>query len=324
MRGFTRAPAVSRQTSCTTSPAPAVTRDRQRARSTPLLDLQRTLGNRAVQRMIEAAPSTVTHRYTLSAAIRRTPQDNSSKTAQQQPAPASPAAGSVRFAALPARVVPAQSDAIKTTLTYDPSITPVRPPAAPTKFGQTDTRIQVNKSSGRPDGGTFLVELVVENVITYWVAGGGKQDIASESDPKITQANYPSVVSDLTPSAAEVHGGGVDLLKNQPPRAHFWAQDLTTDHELFHAGENEKFGREGAIEARDWLDGQTAQNLDQVEALVGRASARIAQSIKTAMQPPAVEQRAYDDGAAAYTARARAIKAKGDAKGYVPQPATRP
>jgi len=286
--------------------------------------LQRTIGNRAVQRMLEGAPSTVTHRYALSAAIRRTPQDNSPTADQPKPTPAGPAGGGVRFSALPPIVVPAQADAIKTTLTYDPSINPVRPPGAPTKFGQTDTFIKVNKSFGKPDGGKFLVELVVENVITFWVAAGGRQHIASDSDPKITQANYPSVVSDLTPSPTEIHGGGVDLLKNQPPRTHFWAQDLTTDHELFHAADNEKFGRQGAIEARDWLDGQTAQNLDQVEVLVGRAGGRVAQTITAAMQPPAVEQRAYDDGAAAYTARAQAIKTKGDAKGYNPPPAARP
>jgi len=48
----------------------------------------------------------------------------------------------------------------------------------------------------------------------------------------------------------------------------------------------------------------------------------IAQRIVAAMAPPAVEQRAYDDGAAAYAARAAAIKAKGDARGYVPRPST--
>ncbi len=282
------------------------------------------------------------HRHTFSAAIRRVspPSQNDSMSGNKRetamdfeasPTRASIAAAerstrkpeegeTVLFSTLPAREVPAQWDAIKTTLTYDPTINPIRPPASPTKFGQTDTRIEVNKSSGRPENGAFLVELVVENVITFWVAGLTRKNIASDTDPNITQANYPTVVSDLTPAPTAVHTGGWDLLKNQPPRSQFWAEDLTIKHERFHADENEKFGREGAIAARDWLDGQTAQTLDQVEALVSRAATMVAQHITAAMAPPAVEQRAYDAGAADYTARAQAIKTKGDAMGYVPRP----
>ena len=48
-------------------------------------------------------------------------------------------------------------------------------------------------------------------------------------------------------------------MKNQPPRSHFWAKDLTIKHERFHADENERFGREGALDGRDWLDTQTAR-----------------------------------------------------------------
>lgn len=282
------------------------------------------------------------HRHTFSTAIRRvspTLQNDSMSGNEREAAidfeaPVTPAplgaskrstsepkeGETVRFSTLPAIEVPAQWDAIRTTLTYDPTINPIRPPANPTKFGQTDTRIQVNKSSGRPENGTFLVELVIENVITFWVAGGTRTNIASDADPNITQTNYPAVVRDLTPSPTAVRTGGLDLLKNQPPRSRFWAEDLTIDHEIFHADENEKFGRQGAIAAREWLNRQTAQNLDEVEALVGRAATMVAQQIIAAMAPPGVEQRAYDDGAPAYTARARAIKTKGDARGYVPRP----
>lgn len=281
------------------------------------------------------------HRHAFSAVVRRaSPPSQSDSTGENEHAaagdlgaPPAPAAAArperppaepedgetVRFAGIPGIDVPAQADAISTTLTYDPSINPVPPPAAPGKFGETNTRIEVNRSSGRPDGrGTFLVELVVDNVITYWVAGGTRKNIASDADPNITQTNYPMVVSDLTPSPRAIRTGGLDLLKNQSPRKDFWARDLTIDHEIFHADENEKFGRDAALAARDWLNGQTARNLDDVEALVGRVPPMISRRLAVAMAPPAVEQRAYDDGAPAYAARARAIKAKGDARGYVP------
>ena len=241
------------------------------------------------------------------------------KTAIRHPDPAVShdlASGTVHFSALPAAHVPAQFDAIGTTLMYDPGINPIRPPATPAKFGQTDTRIEVNKSTGRPDNGKFLIDLVVENVITFWVAGGSRKNIGSVGDANITRANYPAVVSDLTPSPGPVHAGGLDLMKNQHPRSQFWAEDLTLKHERFHADENEKFGREGALDARDWLNTQTAQNLDQVEALVGRVAPMVSQRIAVGMAPPGGEQSAYDDGAARYTARAGAIKAKGDANGF--------
>jgi hypothetical protein len=47
----------------------------------------------------------------------------------------------------------------------------------------------------------------------------------------------------------------------------------------------------------------------------------VSATVRTRMAYPAREERAYNAGAAAYTARAQAIKQKGDAKGYVPPPA---
>jgi hypothetical protein len=256
--------------------------------------------------------SSVTHRYTLPAVIRRALRGNSVRDKE-----------TVRFSSVPGIDVPTQYDAIRTTLTYDPSITPVAPPASPGKFGETNTRIEVNKSSGRPDSGVFLVDLVVEAVITCWVSGlvsgATRKNVSSDADPNITQANYPTVVSDLTPSPKAVKAGGLDLLKNQPPRTKFWARDLTSDHEFFHADENKKFSRQLAVAARDLLNTQTAKDLGQVEALVGKIPPMISRGLAVQMAPPGVEQRAYDDGAAAYTTRAQAIKAKGDAKGYVPK-----
>ncbi|HEY2190108.1 MAG TPA: hypothetical protein VGH48_16250 [Caldimonas sp.] len=282
----------------------------------PAVAPDRATGNAAGDGGSGVRPVVRRQRHQLSAAIRRV-----------DPVAAHDSVGrveTVRFSALPAIHVPARFDAIGTTLTYDPSINPIRPPATPAKFGQTDTWIEVNKSSGRPENGKFLVELVVENLITFWVAGSvagaTRANIASAGDANITQANYPTVVSDLTPSPRPVHTGSLDLMKNQPPRSHFWAEDLTIKHERFHANENEKFGREGALAGRDWLDTQTAQNLDQVEALVGRVAPLVAQRIAVGMAPPGVEQRAYDDGAADYAARAAAIKAKGDANGYGQHP----
>lgn len=226
----------------------------------------------------------------------------------------------VYFTELPAIEIPAQSDAIASTLTYVPNINPILPPAVLTKFGDTTTRVEVKRSSGDSVNGKFEVKLVIDLVIDWWAAGGNKKNIGSDTDPNITQANYPVVVADLTPSPTAVHRPGVDLFKNQPPRSQYWAKDLTIKHDRFHVDENVKFGQEGADLAKNWMDRQTAKDLNEVGVLVGRASGIVANKILAAMAPPAVEQRAYDFGAADYTARVRAIKTRGDARGYVPKP----
>lgn len=295
-------------------------------------------GNRSIQRTAETArnndgvPGRQNTRHQsiiLSATVpqphfaTQTDSDGSKKPPSD---PRSPRPGAVRddeafsFYNIPPVDVPAQWDALRTTLTYDPQITNIAPPRVPTDFGRTDTRIEVNKSSATQATGVFNVELYIDNVITYWVDGGTRRDIASDSDPKITQANYPDVVRDLTPSPAPVNAGGTTLYRNQPPRRQFWARDLTVKHELFHADENEKFGLTGAIEGREWLNRQTARTYDDVGRLLGTVSQIVARRILTAMAPPGVEQRAYNDGAPEYRRRAQAIRIKGDANGYAPRP----
>ena len=152
------------------------------------------------------------------------------------------------------------------------------------------------------------------------MAAHGRTNIASESDPAITQANYPAVVKDLTPPAAAVNQGGLALMKHQPPRTRFWAEDLTIKHERFHCAEDQRFGGQGVRSAQNWLNTQTAANDNALFALLPRVIGKVGDVVKTGMAVPAAEQRAYDDGAPSYAARAQAIKRKGDARGYVPQP----
>ena len=160
-RALQRSPEADAETA--DSATPHVARFAPDFSAIPAVAPDRTTGNAAGDGGSGVRPVVRRQRHQLSAAIRRV-----------DPVAAHDSVGrveTVRFSALPAIHVPARFDAIGTTLTYDPSINPIRPPATPDKFGQTDTRIEVNKSSGRPDNGKFLVELVVENLITFWVAG---------------------------------------------------------------------------------------------------------------------------------------------------------
>lgn len=224
------------------------------------------------------------------------------------------------FEHLPPVEAGASEDTISATLSYNPSITNVNPPRSPGKFGETKPFIAVNRSRVTPGAGVFNLSLVVDNNITYWVHNGGRTNIASDSDPAITQTNYPTVVSDLTPSPAAVSNATANLLKNQPPRTRFWAEDITHKHERFHAGEDVTFGRQGAIAALRWINTQTASSDSALDPLVQNVAVMTAAKITQEMAAPASENRAYNDGAPDYTARAQAINTKGNARGYVPQP----
>ena len=211
-------------------------------------------------------------------------------------------------------------DSITSNLTYTSPVRNVTPPSTPGSFGLTSPHIAVNRSTATYANRVYSVELVVDNKIDYWVHGGGRTNIASDSDPSITQTTYPTVVSDLTPSPAAVRNATANLYKNQPPRTTYWAEDLTLKHERFHAAEDVRFGRQGAAIGRDWLNTQTANSYDDIATLLHAVAVKVAAKIDLEMAVPGSEQRAYDDGAADYTSRATAIKTKGDARGYAPQP----
>jgi hypothetical protein len=208
---------------------------------------------------------------------------------------------------IPSMAANAQTDAVAATLTYNPSISQSGPPPSP--FGATLpythalSGISITRAAT-----TYSVTATVDNPITFQVDGGSNTDIASDSDPDITQANYPTVVSDLTPDMSELNG--------KPPRDDFWAEDLTIKHERFHADEDVTFGRSGVTLAQQWLSTKTASSVADVNHLLGQVPTRVAQTVNTAMAWPGREERAYGDGAPAYLARATAIKTKGDANGY--------
>ena len=57
-------------------------------------------------------------------------------------------------------------------------------------------------------------------------------------------------------------------MKNQPFRDHFYARDLTVQHELFHCREDVRFGGQGVQAAQTWLNTQTANSERELFALL--------------------------------------------------------
>jgi len=285
------------------------------------------------------------HRHPFSAAIRRAgpafqndpisanvrepaiafePQSTQTTMAPPPRSIPEPEEGIFHFSAdeLQSVALPEQSDKIASTFGYKSSIAQKDPPPDPGEFGTTRPVYAFEKPgpSAIQNAGTFNVTGTIVADITFQVAGPNRTDIASDIDPDITQQNYPTIVSDLTPSPAAVNSRGLSLYKNQPPRTKFWAEDLTIKHECFHADEDVKFGRQGVTLAQDWLDKQTARTYDEVGVLLNKVTPIIARKVDTEMALPGRELRAYAKGAPDYVARAQAIKRKGDAKGYVPKP----
>ncbi|MEP6897724.1 MAG: hypothetical protein ABI870_04245 [Rhodanobacter sp.] len=216
--------------------------------------------------------------------------------------------------------LPQQRDTIAGTLDYIGSITRQDPPPDAGDFGTTRPYFTMTDRAATQAQGVFTVAGKVNAKVTFQVGSGGRADIASATDPAITQSNYPKVVSDLTPVTA----ASSSLMKNQPPRTTFWAEDLTIRHERFHAAEDVSFGQSGTAAAQTWLHAQTARSYDEIGALFAPALQKVVAHVDAAMAPPGREERAYADGAADYRARAQAIKSKGDASAYVPAPPTPP
>jgi hypothetical protein len=153
----------------------------------------------------------------------------------------------------------------------------------------------------------YQVRGTIENRIKWGVQALGRTDISGDGDSDITAANYSTVSTDLTPNMSSSGG--------RPPRSQFWANDLTQQHELFHANDVRAQGPGAATSAVSWISSQTATDVAGVQALVDQIPNRVVRTIVAGMGEPA-EVRAYGAGAGAYRGRATAIKTKGDAGNY--------
>lgn len=203
---------------------------------------------------------------------------------------------------------------IESELSYNPSITQS---GSTNEFGETKPyTCTTSKTNITETKESYKITATVDHPITFQVNSRGKIDISSDTDPDITQENYATVVSDLTPDMNRLNG--------YPPRTEFWAEDLTIIHELFHAKEAQQFGQTGVIAAQKWLNKQPPINSDWADALVTYVPQKVHEIISAGMASPASEERAYGAGAASYLARATAIRRKGDAGAYDRSPATAP
>ena len=307
---------------------PAPEPPRPEAVQSPILALQQAAGNAAVARMLEqqqpgAAPATgeVSQRVTLQAVIPRRTEpagpgadltsvgraDLDAEEGFETSGEVDAAAVTEAFMAqagapaeaqegatvpLPDKQMPealefVDTDTVAGTLTYSSTINQA---GVVNPFGSTKWsvfKITGQKVTSAP--GAFTATFTLENPITFNVTSP-KTSIADENDGALTNANYPTASSDLTPNMAKQGG--------KPPRTQFWARDLTVKHEKFHSDERQRLNKAGATQAQTWLSAQTAASVADVEALIAQVPGRVITASQAAVGTvDEKETRAYGDGA---------------------------
>ena len=210
-------------------------------------------------------------------------------------------------------IPPSSLDSVSSSLTFKESIDQGGIAVKASAFGICGV-VELRFVNVRIVGGLifgYRVHGECEYSIKWDVVGTGprgQKHIANENDPDITAATHDTAVSDLTPNLGDLGG--------RPPRSKFFAQDITRDHELVHAADYNKFGKQGFQVATAWLESQEAENADGVRTLMEQALDRIIAVVKAGMVKPANEVRAYGAGVADYTARSNAIRKKADKGEY--------
>ncbi len=122
----------------------------------------------------------------------------------------------------------------------------------------------------------------------------GRTDIPNASTPAVTDKSWRAIYADLQPDSA-----------GRPDRKHYWAEDITSRHEKFHANDDIGRARLYVPAAQAWLNSQSvrATNTDKdVEALMRKVQQDV-QADAEAYYQAGGEDRAYGDGKDVYQQR---------------------
>jgi len=211
-------------------------------------------------------------------------------------------------------------NSVSTSLNYVPTVKRGGVPLSGTQFGKTRssasvTNVVVSPSIGTLfNSGVYTVTGDLELKIKWQVISGtgprGQVNIQNQNDPDLKACNYQLAAKDLTPNMARQNG--------RPPRNNFWAEDLTIQHELFHAVNQRQieYGPKRVTAIQDDLDKQKPTSAAEIISTLLPAAEREGQRVFNSLNRATREHEAYGDGAPLYLARSTAIKAKGDTGGY--------
>jgi len=198
-----------------------------------------------------------------------------------------------------------EGDGVAPALTYSGTVGHRASAPAANLFGVTSTDVKINGVQVVPGAAsTYRVSGAVDVTAKWSVHSRGRVDVPYFAAPVVTATTYPKVASDLTPNMSSDGG--------RPPRKQYWAKDLTERHEKFHADERTgKYGKAAFEYAKAWLASQTASTAKDAKALADKVPDKMFESYNASFVP-GKENRAYGEGAIAYSVRAGMAKDYGE------------
>jgi hypothetical protein len=133
----------------------------------------------------------------------------------------------------------------------------------------------------------------------------GRKDVDGPKSKAVTKKTYSDVVSDLTPDAT-----------GRPTRTKYWAADLTSKHERFHASDDIAQAKLYLPTLKAWMNAQAVTaDKPSVAALVEQARGKI-EADGWDHYNNGGEDRAYGDGKASYQDRVDKISARATKAGW--------
>ncbi len=186
-------------------------------------------------------------------------------------------------------------------LTYSGTVSPG---GSTTSFGQMFPSYSLSATYAAADN-TITVGGTVNGLFRWCVNANGHTDVPSGDDAVVTAEEHaPSgkkvweaIRDDLTPRTASPH---------KSPRAHFWVEDLTEQHEKFHADDfNQWCGSIGIADLNTFLATQTVASESALQGVV-------ATGVRTHISRGAIDY--YLGGATTHGQRAGEITAYADGK----------
>jgi hypothetical protein len=176
-------------------------------------------------------------------------------------------------------------------------------------FGEERAKYQAKNTDfkGKKSAGGNVVEIQSTMFLDiHWNTHSlGRKDVAGPRSKAVTKTTYSDIVSDLTPDAT-----------GRPTRTKYWAADLTSKHEKFHASDDIAQANLYLPTLKAWMDAQTVTaDKPSVTALVEQARGKI-EADGWDHYNNGGEDRAYGDGKASYQDRVDKISARATKAGW--------
>lgn len=203
----------------------------------------------------------------------------------------------------------AKDDAVGSTVNFGSTVTEGGATPGASEFGLELATYKADNIKWTRDAAKSLVNVEARLFldIGWGVHDLGRTDVAGPTSAAVSKAKWSTIRDDLKPDGT-----------GRPTRSQYWAKDLTSKHEQFHASDDIARARLYIPTAKAYLDGQTVDGSTaaKLEADVRRHVETVRANIQADgwayydRAGGAGENRAYADGKSSYQQRVDAISAR--------------